>query len=170
MEREALLHNFGGVLQRAACPRHAAVQLHSGQDCSCLLVRGCEAEHPAPRPVRGGLEPQEGRKLQIGIDRGFFYVWANKVGTARDAEGNLCVAGNYAPVWTDECFRYQVLGAWPEKLWKQRKLATDTYKEYLFLTRDGVVSRKRNLDAVEQAEERLELAEIIADNTHVRED
>ena len=23
------------------------------------------------------------RKLQIGIDRGFFYVWANKVGTAR---------------------------------------------------------------------------------------
>ena len=105
------------------------------------------------------------RKLQIGIDRGFFYVWANKVGTARDAEGNLCVAGNYAPVWTDECFRYQVLGAWPEKLWKQRKLATDTYKEYLFLTRDGVVSRKRNLDAAEQAEERLELAEIIADNT-----
>ena len=34
------------------------------------------------------------------------------------------------------------------------------------MTRDGVVSRKRNLDAVEQAEERrFELAEIIADNT-----
>ena len=77
------------------------------------------------------------KKLQMSIGRGFFYVWANKIGTARLSCGGLCVAGNYAPVWTDELFRYQVLGAWPEKLWKQRKVTTEVYKEYLYLTRDG---------------------------------
>lgn len=48
---------------------------------------------------------------------------------------------------------YQVLGAWPEKLWKRQKLSSEQYREYLFLTRDGVVSRARNLEAV-QAEEK----------------
>ena len=105
------------------------------------------------------------KRLQMSIDRGFFYVWANKIGTARLSCGGLCVAGNYAPVWTDELFRYQVLGAWPEKLWKQRKVTTEVYKEYLYLTRDGVPARKRNLDAVVHEEERQELQALIANNT-----
>lgn len=105
------------------------------------------------------------KKLQVSIDRGFFYVWANKLGTVQHTSGELCVAGNYAPVWTTETYRYQVLGAWPEKLWKQQKISTEVYKEYLHLSRDGVPARKRNLEIVEQEEEKQELAALIASNT-----
>ena len=43
---------------------------------------------------------------------------------------------------------YEVSGKWPERLWKQRKLSHPKYKEYLYETRDGVLPRRRNLDAV----------------------
>ena len=62
------------------------------------------------------------------------------------------MAGNYEPCWTTAKIRYQVLGAWPEKLWKQYKLAGDVYERYLYCCRDGVVFRKRNLDEVRQQE------------------
>ena len=42
-------------------------------------------------------EGASGRKVQESLDRGFFYVWADKVGTCRDENGAVCVAGNYAP-------------------------------------------------------------------------
>ena len=48
------------------------------------------------------------------------------------------------------------LGKWCENLWKARKLAHDTYEEYLYLTRDGILSRKRNLDEVKCWEDRRE--------------
>ena len=116
------------------------------------------------------------------MDRGFFYCFANKKGTLLVSD-KPAVAGNYFPDWTGAfapclpeasagdqgsigsylwlwCARlggeqktYQVLGAWPEKLWKRQKLSSEQYREYLFLTRDGVVSRARNLEAV-QAEEK----------------
>ena len=116
------------------------------------------------------------------MDRGFFYCFANKKGTLLVSD-KPAVAGNYFPDWTGAfapcqpgaslgtrvsldptcCSRalvltgeqktYQVLGAWPEKLWKRQKLSSEQYREYLFLTRDGVVSRARNLEAV-QAEEK----------------
>ena len=109
------------------------------------------------------------KKLQCSIDRGFFYVWADKVGTARCPAGEICVAGNYFPCWVEAKFRYQVLGAWPEKLWKQRKLSHQVYREYLFQTRDGVLGRKRNFDAVVAEEERLEIAsEIEATTVRIR--
>ena len=41
-----------------------------------------------------------GRNPQKSVDRGMFYVWADKVGTVRDEKGDLCVGGNYFP-----CFR-----------------------------------------------------------------
>jgi hypothetical protein len=53
-------------------------------------------------PDQGG-EVGEGfckKKLQQSLDRGFFYVWANKVGTVRGADGKILVAGNYEPAWT----------------------------------------------------------------------
>lgn len=92
------------------------------------------------------------RKPQQSVDRGMFYVWANKIGTHTLPDGSLCVAANYEPCWTEAKNRYQVLGRWAEDLWKQRKLTHEAYEEYLFLTRDGVVTRKRNLDAVVQHE------------------
>ena len=44
-------------------------------------------------------------------------------------------------------------------------VTTEVYKEYLYLTRDGVPARKRNLDAVVQEEEKQELQALIASNT-----
>jgi hypothetical protein len=105
------------------------------------------------------------KKPQQSIDRGMFYVWADKIGTCRDPDGNICVSGNYWPCWTEHAFRYQVLGAWPEKLWKQRKLSSETYRRYLYLTRDGVPTRKRNFDEVALEEDRLLLQADIAANT-----
>lgn len=117
-----------------------------------------ESVKPNVQPTDLCGEGLSRKKLQSSIDRGFFYVWADKVGTARAPDGEICVAGNYFPCWVEAKFRYQVLGAWPEKLWKQRKLTHQVYREYLFQTRDGVVGRKRNFDAVVAEEERLEIA------------
>ena len=92
----------------------------------------CFEEIP-PRADQNGNdlcgEGISGRKAQESIDRGMFYVWADKLGTARDALGNPCVAGNYAPCWTDAKCKYQVLGRWPERLWKQRKLSHAKFEE-----------------------------------------
>ena len=63
------------------------------------------------------------------------------------------VEGDHQPVWTKARSRYQVFGKWCENLWKQRKLSHERYEEYLFFTRDGVVSRKRNLDVVKEREQ-----------------
>ncbi|CAE7446150.1 unnamed protein product [Symbiodinium microadriaticum] len=84
-------------------------------------------------------------RLQQSFDRGMFYVWANKVGT-------LHVVANYEPCWASAAQTYQVLENWPEALWKQRKLTHQQYEAYLYLTRDGVLARKRNLDAVRDHE------------------
>ena len=48
----------------------------------------------------------------------------------------------------------QVYGAWP-------KVTSNIYKEYLYVSRDGVVGQKRNLDEVCHKEERLELSALI---------
>jgi hypothetical protein len=105
------------------------------------------------------------RRMQPSIDRGMFYVWADKKGTQRDHQGDLCVAGNYAPCWTTGAFKYEVKGAWPEKLWKQRKLTTEIYENYLYLSRDGVPARKRNLDAVREQEQAVAEQKLIEVNT-----
>ena len=55
------------------------------------------------------------KKLQESFNRGFFYVWADKVGTQRDEHGDQCVAGNYEPVWesTVDC-HYDMKSRWAE--------------------------------------------------------
>ena len=93
------------------------------------------------------------RRFQMSVNRSFFYVWADKEGTQRDKDGAPCVEGDHQPVWTKARSRYQVFGKWCENLWKQRKLSHERYEEYLFFTRDGVVSRKRNLDVVKEREQ-----------------
>jgi len=81
------------------------------------------------------------------LDRGFFYVWANKVGTGRDHAGELCVAGNYQPAWTGGKHTYPVSGRWLDSLFKAYKLSEDVYDDYIHLARDGTCYRKRNLEA-----------------------
>jgi len=93
------------------------------------------------------------RKMQESVDRGFFYVFANKLGTVLDDMGAPCVAGNYMPCWTSASLAYPVLGKWSERLWKCSKLSHDQYEECVFLTRDGVHARKRNLDEVRARDE-----------------
>lgn len=56
---------------------------------------------PNVRPCDLCGEGLSRRKLQSSIDRGFFYVWADKIGTARTPEGKVCVAGNYFPCWVE---------------------------------------------------------------------
>lgn len=98
-----------------------------------------------------------GRRQQLSLDRGFFYVWAAKEGTVRDEAGNLCVAANYEPPWTSAKFKYnEVKKKWLDSLLKAHKLSLDRYEEYLFLCRDGVVAGKRNLDAVRAKEDEWE--------------
>ena len=87
------------------------------------------------------------KKLQHSIDRGMFYCWADKIGTVRDTAGNPCVAGSYMPAWTSAPMKYAVAGRWIDNLWRRHKLTHAVYEEYIFLARDGVVVRKRNLDA-----------------------
>ena len=47
------------------------------------------------------------RNPQQSLDRGFFYVWCNTIGTCVALDGRLCVDGNYGPVWTDSPFLYE---------------------------------------------------------------
>jgi hypothetical protein len=99
------------------------------------------------------------KRHQLSANRGFFYVFADKKGTQRDADGRPCFEGNHVPVWVKARkgqSRYAVLGKWSENLWKERKLDHDTYEEYLYLSRDGVQSTKRNLDEVRGWEEERE--------------
>ena len=89
------------------------------------------------------------RNPQQSIDRAFFYVFASKIGTVLDEANVPCVAGNYMPAWvgTVGIDTYRVQGRWPEALWKHYKLEDHMYEQYLYLARDGVQARKRNLDA-----------------------
>lgn len=93
------------------------------------------------------------KHFQRSVDRGMFYAWADKIGTVFGPENIPCTTGNYLPCWTSCVKTYQVLGKWPETLWKQRKITTEVYEKLLFLTRDGVLSRQRNLQACRDQEE-----------------
>ncbi len=92
-----------------------------------------EGLSPRVDPNDLGGEGMCKKRLQESINRGMFYVWADKIGTARDEKGHLCVAGNYEPCWTSARFRYQVLGRWPERLWKQRKFLGPASNTLCFL-------------------------------------
>ena len=98
----------------------------------------------------------EGNGKGFLVDRGFFYVYADKIGTVQKASGDVLTEGNYLPCWTSSERNYQVLGKWPETLWKQRKISNSVYERYLYLSRDGVVSRHRNLTLCREQEQRLE--------------
>ena len=83
--------------------------------------------------------------FQQPVDRSFFYVWADKEGTERNESGQLCVAGKCQFVWTRARSRYPVLA-----LWRQRRLSRERYEAYVFLCRECVAPRKRNLDVVRE--------------------
>ena len=89
------------------------------------------------------------RNPQQSMDRGFFYVYASKKGTVKDASNEDCVVGNYLPAWAScpDAFTYKVLAKWVDSLWRHYKLDDAIYEGYIFAAREGVQARKRNLDA-----------------------
>lgn len=105
------------------------------------------------------------KRLQESIDRAFFYVWADKIGAARDTSGELCVAGNREPAWTQAKHSYSVKGAWLDKLLRAYKLSLPTYETYLYLCRDGVATRKRNLDLLKARAEQETLEQEVLERT-----
>ena len=104
-------------------------------------------------------------KWQESVDRGFFYVWADKLGTARDERQQLCVSGNRQPAWTDARTTYAVKGAWLDKLLRAYKLSLAVYESYMYLCRDGVAYRKRSLEVLKTREEEVELQREVAART-----
>lgn len=139
---------------------HLVLQFHKAFDrCSSAFVFQGIAPNVTCNDYLG--EGVSGRNAKQSMDRAFFYVFADKIGTVRDANGQVCTAGNYAPCWVAGAFKYRVLGKWPTTLWQERKLDNDTCERYIFLCRDGVQSRKRNLDICrdkeEQEQQRLEI-------------
>ena len=116
-------------------------------------------------------EVWSGRKLQGSIDRGFFYYYADKIGTQRDEAGSICFAGNYAPVWDSSSpFHYCVRARWAQSLWKARKLMHAVYEDYLYKTGDdGIIGKKRTLDVcVQREEQETEAKEMAAVVSRVR--
>jgi hypothetical protein len=137
------------------CHAHVMFQFNSQQDrvTRAFAFRGIRPNASTADLLGEGICR---KKVQQSVDRGHFYVWADKLGTLQNpATGDLCVAGNYEPSWTDARCKYRVQGAWPERLWKSHKLSHARYEEYLFACRDGVISRKRNLDACRSREEQV---------------
>ena len=103
------------------------------------------------------------KKMQQSLDRGFFYVWANKVGTVHGADGKIFVAGNYEPAWTKARCTYTVGGSFLDKLWKAYKLSEQVYEDYVYLARDGVLYRKRNLDECREKARELKIERDVAE-------
>ena len=65
------------------------------------------------------------RSFQTSVDRGFFYVFADKLGTLRTAGNKICVDGDYFPVWVGGRKKYKVARKWAQNLWEARKLSHD---------------------------------------------
>ena len=105
------------------------------------------------------------KKAQQSMDRGFFYVWAEKTSSVYDDQGRPCTAGNYAPAWTDEVRTYAVLGKWLDSLFRSRKISLDVYEKYIYLARDGVVFRIKNVEAIREEEARVARQRTFAERT-----
>ena len=153
--------NWSATLEESkggAVHAHLMVQFHCAVDVPSSTF-AFEGVRPNARPSCTDYlgERFSKRNPQLSLDRGFFYVWADKIGTVRLPDGSICVAGDYAPAWTDAKKNYRVKRSWPQALWEARKLSHDVWDELLFLTRQNVISGKRNLDSVREHE--LQIAE-----------
>lgn len=146
---------------------HLALQFHSsGERTERTVTTFCFGG------VRPNAQPNDllgegwcGKRWQESVDRAFFYVWANKVGTASNTAGALCVEGNREPAWTEAVHRYAVKGAWLDKLLKAYKLTLDVYESYVYLARDGVCFRLRSVAALKAKDEEVRLRQELEERT-----
>ena len=156
--RCALVRHLGTKYYRQGPHTHLVLQFRTAVDktARCYAFKGRTPNASVNDLLNEGLCR---KKFQQSVDRSFFYVWADKEGTETNESGQPCVAGNYQPVWTTARSRYAVLAKWCDSLWRQRKLSRARYEAYLFLCREGVAPRKRNLDAVREQENAVAEAE-----------
>ena len=116
---------------------HLALQFYNAGDRTAQTF-SFEGVTPNARSTDSLGEGWCGKKWQESVDRAFFYVWANKVGTAVDESGALCVEGNRQPAWTTAQSTYRVKGNWLDKLLQAYKLTLSVYEECLYKCRDGL--------------------------------
>lgn len=143
---------------------HLMLQFYSACDRTAkVFAFSSVTPNAAPNDLLG--EGWCKNKWQESVDRAFFYVFANKLGTATDATGTLCVNGNRQPAWTQAKSKYTVKGTWIDKLLKAYKLSLDVYETYVYQARDGVVFRLRNLAALRTREEEASLQQELEQRT-----
>eukprot|EP00972_Heterocapsa_arctica_P034695 5107695-Heterocapsa_arctica.AAC.2 len=102
---------------------HVFLQFHKAAERSS---RAFAFEGIAPRVDQNDLggEGLCRKKLQESMNRGFFYVFANKIGNVLDETGAPCVAGNYMPCWTAAALVYPVLAKGQRNSGKSASSAT----------------------------------------------
>ena len=145
---------------------HVMLQFHKARN---RMSRNFLFEGISPNASANDLlnEGMGRRNPQQSIDRGFFYVFASKIGTMSDEANEECVVGNYMPAWISDTtvFKYKVLGKWVDALWKHYKLEDAVYERYIFAAREGVLARKRNLEACkawkEAQDEQVEMEAVV---------
>ena len=146
--------NYSATLETCKDGRlhiHVMLQFAARADVysSKFDFEGLKANAQPNEPLGGGAGT---RNIQQSINRGMFYCWAEKIGCARDPDGKPRRAANYEPCWSDAARTYAVKGRWVDDLWKSHKITHAQYETYMYLARDGVLSRRRNLDAVREHE------------------
>ena len=144
---------------------HLMLDFHDGID-RCARYFSFEGRCPnAATSDLLGVGWSRSKQWQMSVDRGHFYVWADKKGTVRDGSGRQCVAGNYKPAWSGAKEKYAVRAEWPENLWKAYKLTDVCYSKYLFLCKDKLVAKKRNFDTFQSWQRSRDLAQVIEQRT-----
>ena len=104
-----------------------------------------------------------GRNVQLSIDRGMFYCFANKISSVFEGD-QQCMEGNYLPAWTGSRCTYGVKSKWPFSLWWQYKISSAVYNgEYLYRCRDSVPGRKRNYETVVQRDEKQSMQAAVSE-------
>ena len=91
---------------------HLMLQFYGERDCTvqAFCFEGLRPNAQANDTLGEGWCRTPGRH-QVSVDRGHFYVWANKKGTVVDDMGCLCVAANYTPSFAEGSCSY-VVKAW----------------------------------------------------------
>ena len=143
---------------------HLALQFYSASDRTAKAF-AFEGVNPNAQPNDLLGESWCKKRWQESVDRAFFYVFANKLGTAKTEDGTLCVEGNRQPAWTQAEHKYVVKGAWLDKLLKAYKLSLDVYESYVYLARDGVCFRLRNLATLKAKDEETRLQQELEQRT-----
>ena len=163
---------------------HFHTMVHFWQRDDKRVTRAYAFEGVLPNASANDLlgEGFGGKRFQASVDRGHFYVWANKQGTVVDVSGSLCRAGNCEPAWvrdvgsdlqgsTKATYKYKVAGDWPKKLWQEYKLTGSVYEDYLYLSRDKLAANKKNLELFQNWKRERDLASAIKQRTQrIRDD